>query len=105
MKKNILIFAALLIVVSTALSSCGLVVFGDPTPNNSGEKYISEKDALEKAAEHFSLDLEECRVVKCELDEGEYEVELYFEGKEYETEVDAFSGKVFDADVDREDKW
>jgi hypothetical protein len=39
-----------------------------------------------------------------ELDEGEYEVELYFEGKEYETEVDAFSGKVFDADVDREDK-
>ena len=131
MKKNVMVMAALTVILALTLSGCGLVVLGDPTPdakeglaaaakeNNSSsipegketlsttakeENFISENDAKEIVAEHFSLKLEECRVVKCHLDEGEYEVELVFEGKEYEAEVDARSGKIFDADVEREDR-
>ena len=105
MKKNVFLLTALTLGLSLILSGCGLVVLGDPTPAGiPDEKLISEKDAQEIVADHFSLDLEQCIVSKSELDEGKYEIELIFENKEYEAEVNARSGEILEASVEKTDR-
>ena len=43
------------------------------------------------------------RITDFELDDDEYEIEIRANGKEYEIEIDAYTGKVLDFDVEDDD--
>lgn len=75
---------------------------------NNNESYISEDEAKEIALEHAALAGEDVDFVKVKLDEDdgrvEYELEFYYENKEYDYELDAVSGEVLSYDHEIESK-
>lgn len=75
---------------------------------NNNEGYISEDEAKEIALEHAALTGKDVDFVKVKLDEDdgrmEYELEFYYENKEYDYELDAVSGEVLSYDHEIESK-
>ena len=43
------------------------------------------------------------KITEFDYDDGEYEIEIMADGKEYEIEIDAKTGKVLEFEVDDED--
>ena len=68
---------------------------------NSSETIISAEDAKK-----IALSLANGEIIKIELDDDDakYEIEIRFNGKKYEVEIDAYSGKVLDLDADDDDE-
>ena len=66
---------------------------------------ISGNDAVSAAMQHAGVAPGQAMVSKCEPDfeRGRqiYEIEFYFNGMEYEYEIDANTGAVLDGDIDR----
>ena len=65
---------------------------------------ISENDAKEIALTHAGLNTGAVKGLSIELDlgEGTYEVEFVTKGIEYEYEIDAYTGKILQAEKDRD---
>ena len=81
--------------------------FVDTTPrdtthvSDTAAEMITADRAKELAIAHFSLNASECNFVRAELDGRSYEIEFICNGREYDAEIDAYSGKVIEADVDK----
>ncbi len=75
------------------------------------QKDLDEKGriGIEKAKEivlaQLGLTEAEFTEKKYELDDGVYELEFIANGIEYEYEVDAYTGKILEADYERNDDW
>lgn len=91
-------FAFVLLVCFCAFAS---VIFSGCS-RMSGE-LIEKSAALQIAFEHFDLEEEDCTVRKAELDEGKYEIEFVCGSREYDIEIDAYTGKVRERDVEYND--
>lgn len=77
-----------------------------PAMNNSadGKAMITAEDAKAAALEYAGLAASDVKFTKAELDYddgvAEYEVEFRYGRKEYEFKIDAYSGKILEADID-----
>ncbi len=98
MKKTIRRAGAVVLVICLCIS-CALVLWGC----NPKREMIGEDKAIELAINHFGLNAADCTVRKVELDEGKYEIEFVCGNKEYDVEINAFSGKVRERDVEYND--
>src|SRR5699024_9823967 len=69
--------------------------------------YIGLEKAKELALSQLGLSADEATFVEreYELDDGVYEMEIHVGNAEYEVEVDARTGKITEADYDRNDDW
>ena len=69
--------------------------------------YIGLEKAKELALSQLGLSADEATFVEreYELDDGVYEMEIHVGKAEYEVEVDARTGKITEADYDRNDDW
>ncbi len=100
MKKKIRKAGAVILVICLCIG-CALVL-GGCSPRG---KMIGEDKAIELAINHFGLNAADCTVRKVELDEGKYEIEFVCGNKEYDVEINAFSGKVRERDVEYNDDY
>jgi len=91
--KRTRIVSALVLLVCIALTIIGC----------SGRKLIGEEKAKELAFEHFELNAADCTVIKIQLDEGKYELEFVCAGREYDVEIDAYSGAVREMEIEKND--
>ena len=68
---------------------------------------ISQDEALAVALKHAGIEKDQLEFVKNKLDfeHGRriYEIEFYFNGFEYEYDIDAVTGKILKYDRDRDD--
>ncbi len=74
--------------------------------DSAGMKMLTEEEAKEKALAHAGLTNEQAAFVKCKADHDDgvqiYNVEFYFEDKEYDYDIDAYTGEVIRFDYDAE---
>ena len=65
---------------------------------------ITADEAKTAALEYAGLTDSEVKFTKAELDyddgKAEYEIEFYYGRKEYEMKIDAYSGKIIEAETD-----
>jgi len=80
----------------------GPVHSGADTETQSPAEIISLERAKEIVCEHFGIEIADCTFTTARLDGREYEIELICGGLEYEAEVNAYTAKVTDSDVDRD---
>ena len=78
----------------TALTACGTL----PASAATGRE-----TATRIAADHLGCDASELRVTDFERDDGKYELEVIWNGVEYDFEIGIASGKVREVDRDRRD--
>ena len=78
----------------TALTACGSL---------SASAAIDREGAKQIAADHLGCDASELRVTDFERDDGKYELEVIWNGVEYDFEIGIASGKVREVDRDRRD--
>ncbi|MCM1307829.1 MAG: PepSY domain-containing protein [Butyrivibrio sp.] len=75
------------------------------TPVPPQTEKVTLDEAKRIALEYAGLKEADVRFTKLELDyddgREEYEIEFYFGNKEYEFNIDAFSGKILDVEIDR----
>ncbi|MBQ4066132.1 MAG: PepSY domain-containing protein [Clostridia bacterium] len=64
---------------------------------------LTEAEAVDIALSHFGVLRESCDYIRAVYDRGEWDVEFVFDGKEYDAEVDAATGRVRETDVDVDD--
>lgn len=67
--------------------------------------YITEEKAKEIVLAQVGLESAEFTEHEYDLDDGVYELEFIANGVEYEFEVDAVTGKVMEADYEKNDDW
>lgn len=72
--------------------------------NDTKDNYIGIDRAKKAALDHAKLSESNVRMVKSELDydngKAEYEIEFYFDGKEYDYKIDAVTGSIIEHDVE-----
>ena len=91
-------------VVTTARSVPATQVnVGNPTYQTEPQT-ITEEEAKAIALEHAGLNDGAIKSFSIELDlgDGVYEVEFYTKGMEYDYEIDAYTGKILQAEKDRD---
>lgn len=80
---------------------------GTAVTPNAGEKFIGEAKAESTALKHAKVEKSLAKNLICKLDVENgvkvYDVEFYFNGYEYEYEINAVSGKVLKAEKERAD--
>lgn len=72
------------------------------TTSQAEVRIISEDEAKQIAIQHAGITQAAFKKVKCDKDDGKivYEIEFYAANNEYEYEIDGYSGKILDYDVD-----
>lgn len=74
------------------------------TNNNANTSEITEEEAKESALKHANLSSDQVTFVKTKMDVDngvkKYDVEFYYENKEYDYEIDASNGQVISYDYD-----
>ncbi|MDF1618189.1 PepSY domain-containing protein [Petrocella sp. FN5] len=101
-------------IVDSSTNQNDLTIMAD---GSTQEKLIEPTSQLEdkqvigiEVAKKIALGLVNGEIIKFEFDDDDndskYEIEIIFEGREYEIEIDAYTGKVleFDKDDDEEDR-
>ena len=84
-----------------------------PTPSSSSapsspsaQALLTEEQAKAKALAHAGLKAADVKFVECQLDSDDgkttYDIEFYSGSKEYDYEVDAYTGDILDVDYDAE---
>ena len=63
---------------------------------------ISAEEAKRIALEHAGLNEGAAKSLSVDLDDGEYEVEFYTKGLEYNYEIDAYTGQILSVEKDRD---
>ncbi|MBR4108846.1 MAG: PepSY domain-containing protein [Oscillospiraceae bacterium] len=75
---------------------------GQPAPDTTAAAPISQEAAIQIALEHAQLKAEEVTRLHAEYDRDEgakhYDVDFEKDGFEYSYEIDAYTGKILDAD-------
>lgn len=116
MKNSKKIFLTMVVVVlcTAMLAGCGMAQALDGVIPKIGSKdvaqtsgqYITEQEAQRIALEHANVSEEELSAIRVQLDETgtqpEYEVEFYAQGKEFDYDIDAVTGRVNACDFDAE---
>lgn len=77
----------------------------EETTDQNTVSLISEEEAKQIALRHAGITQAVFKKIKCDKDDDEavYEIEFYEGNKEYEYEIDGFTGKIIDYDIDRID--
>ena len=80
---------------------------GFEIPNtNSNANYIGEEKAEQIALAHANLTKQQVSYVKNELDQDdgiwEYQIEFKYENKEYEYDINAYTGEIIDYSIDND---
>lgn len=108
MKKILWILLSLLLVISVA--GCSRASGSDQPasaqiPSQNGTSYISAQQAKEIALNHAEKTAEQVKYLEIDSDlydrTPHYEVDFFFEGFDYEYEIDAITGAVLRAEIDR----
>ena len=75
-----------------------------PEPEYTEPQPITEEVAIRIALEHAGLNTGAVKSVSAALDwgDGEYEVDFYAKGMEYDYEIDAYTGQIISAEKDRD---
>ena len=78
-----------------------------PAPSSpSAQALLTEEQAKAKALAHAGLKAADVKFVECQLDSDDgkttYDIEFYSGSKEYDYEVDAYTGDILDVDYDAE---
>ena len=75
-----------------------------PEPAYTEPQVISEEEATRIALEHAGLNTGAVKSLSVAMDwgDGEYDVEFYAKGIEYEYEIDAYTGEILSAEKDRD---
>ena len=101
---NELAEAVRLVVEADRIGSKPVMVDQDDYDDTYGDKgYINASAAESILAQQLGRNDLQFVEKEYDLDDGEYEVEFVLDGVEYEYEVNAYTGKVTEVDVDRQD--
>lgn len=76
-----------------------------PTTSTKKTSTKSSRISSDKAKEIALNRVGGGKVTDFEYDDGEYEIEIKYNGKEYELEINAYSGKITDFEVDDDDDY
>ena len=96
--------AVRLVVEADRIGSKPVMVDQDDYDDTYGDKgYINASAAESILAQQLGRNDLQFVEKEYDLDDGEYEVEFVLDGVEYEYEVNAYTGKVTEVDVDRQD--
>ena len=96
--------AVRLVVEADRIGSKPVMVDQDDYDDTYGDKgYINASAAENILSQQLGRDDLQFVEKGYDLDDGEYEVEFVLDGVEYEYEVNAYTGKVTEVDVDRQD--
>ncbi len=63
---------------------------------------ISAEDAKAAVFKHLGITESQVTALKCEYDDGKYEVEFRFDGMEYDVDVNAATGAIIEVDKERD---
>ena len=93
--------------IREAAKSCGIASHTMPVYDDDLDKEgrIGQEKAKELVLAQLGLSSASFNNHECELDDGVYEFEFVANGVEYTYEVDAYTGKILEADFEGNDDW